>query len=417
MKKKILSILTTALLAVFLLLVFNTPAKAEPATGIITEWEYDDFAGEIMLTKYNGSGEDVVVPALQDFIEQGVTTATSVHIDYDVIHAACKDATSFVVSENGDKVIYESVTMKELFSFPKSTKADDIRGKMLGELKPNDLFDNALEKVDISNLDTSKVEDMSDMFMGAFVLEEINLDGIDTSNVTNMSGMFSFCADLEKLYMSGIDTSNVEYMQFMFSDCGSLTSLDVSNFKTDAVIDAEGMFAGCSSLTSLTLGKNFTMKNVISIRKMFMFLDSLETLDVSMLDTSNVMFMLGLFANSPKLKSLDLTNFNTENADEMESMFEGCEALTEIDLTSFTIDKTDNLEDMCLNSGLKRIYYSAKAGDLPSRNEEMVFNGEFILVQDNPPTGDRNDLFIYGAMFALALAATGIAIGIRKRAK
>lgn len=418
MKKKVLSILTTALIAVFLLLVFNTPAKAEPARGIITEWEYTITGGVVTLTDYIGTSADIVVPAVQDFIDQGVTTATEVHIGYDAIHAACYlDAESFVVSENGDKVIYDDATMKELFAFLNSVSVDDIKGKRFSELNANDIFDNALVKVDISNLDTSIVTDMSNMFIGAFVLEEVDLYGIDTSNVTDMNGMFSFCAELENLDISTFDTSNVEYMEFIFSDCGSLTSLDVSNFKTDAVIDAEGMFAGCSSLTSLNLGKNFTMKNARSIRKMFMFLDSLETLDVSMMDTSNVMFMLGLFANSPKLKSLDLTNFNTENADEMDSMFEGCEALTEIDLSSFTIDKTDFVTDMCLNSGLKRIYYSAKSKDLPSRYEEMAFDGEFILVQDNPPTGDSNSFFIYGAMIALAIAVMAVAVGLRKRAK
>ena len=47
-----------------------------------------------------------------------------------------------------------------------------------------------------------------------------------------MSGMFSGCSSLASLDLSSLDTSKVESMSYMFSGCSSLASLDVSGLDT-----------------------------------------------------------------------------------------------------------------------------------------------------------------------------------------
>ncbi|MCT6891834.1 MAG: BspA family leucine-rich repeat surface protein, partial [Lactobacillus sp.] len=62
-------------------------------------------------------------------------------------------------------------------------------------------------------------------------LEKIDLTNVDTSNVTNMDLLFAFCSSLKEV--DGItDTANVTSMGAMFHGCSSLTNLDLSHFNT-----------------------------------------------------------------------------------------------------------------------------------------------------------------------------------------
>ena len=47
-----------------------------------------------------------------------------------------------------------------------------------------------------------------------------------------MGSMFDGCQSLQKINVSNFDTSNVSDMSYMFSSCKSLTSIDVSHFNT-----------------------------------------------------------------------------------------------------------------------------------------------------------------------------------------
>jgi len=52
-------------------------------------------------------------------------------------------------------------------------------------------------------------------------------------------------------------------MYYMFYDCSSLQSLDVSGFDTSQVIDMDHMFANCSSLEELDIS-GFDMSNAMN---------------------------------------------------------------------------------------------------------------------------------------------------------
>ena len=104
-------------------------------------------------------------------------------------------------------------------------------------------FFNAKEFVGLSNLDTSQVNNMSDMFAGCGV-KELDLSNWDTANVIYMSGMFDECRKLEKVNTQSFNTENVKYMQRMFFSCGNLRKIDISNFYTPNLINAELIFGG-----------------------------------------------------------------------------------------------------------------------------------------------------------------------------
>ena len=139
-------------------------------------------------------------------------------------------------------------------------------------------------------------------------------------------GGVGFYSVIEKLDLSNFNTSNVTNMQFMFVMCTSLTSLDLSNFNTSNVTDMQGMFRECSSLTSLDLS-NFNTTNVTNMTRMFSGCSSLTSLDLNGFNTSKVTNMSEMFYYCSSLTNLDLNNFNTSNVTNMGNMFDGCKKL------------------------------------------------------------------------------------------
>jgi surface protein len=75
-----------------------------------------------------------------------------------------------------------------------------------------------------------------------------------------MSGMFYNCSSLTELDLSNFNTSSVENMGHMFQGCTSLESLNLSGWTTKSIKYVGGyqiqyMFSGCTSLAELRLDK------------------------------------------------------------------------------------------------------------------------------------------------------------------
>ena len=197
-------------------------------------------------------------------------------------------------------------------------------------------------KVDLSNVRTGNVTDMSNMFCRCYALASLDLTSFDTGNVTNMEGMFSGCNALASIDLSGFDTESVTNMSYMFRGCESLVNLDLSGFDTENVTDMSYMFIGCESLVNLDLS-GFDTENVTDMSYMFSMASygydydnsSLVSLDLSSFDTKNVTDMEAMFYACDALTSLDLTSFNTKKVTNMAKMFYGCDALTSLDLSGF----------------------------------------------------------------------------------
>ena len=117
------------------------------------------------------------------------------------------------------------------------------------------------------------------MFYKCSNITEIDLSNFNTSYINNMESMFSDCTLLSSLNLSNFDTSKVKWMNFMFSDCTLLTSLNLSNFDTSKVEQMNGMFSFCSSLTSLNLS-NFDTSKVKQINNMFDGCTNLEYINM-----------------------------------------------------------------------------------------------------------------------------------------
>ena len=104
-----------------------------------------------------------------------------------------------------------------------------------------------LDTVDMSNVIFPK--DCSGFFSGGpgFKTKKLILTNVDTSHVTDMSNMFNYAINIEELDLSSFDTSNVTNMNGMFLGTSGLQSITFgSKFVHKSEATTTGMFSGCT---------------------------------------------------------------------------------------------------------------------------------------------------------------------------
>lgn len=104
----------------------------------------------------------------------------------------------------------------------------------------------------------------------------------------------------------------------------------------------KNMFYGCYSLESVNT-TDWDTSNVTEMENMFQHCISLTTLDLSNFDTSKVTNMGGMFYNCFNLEVLDIRNFKAPSLGQTDNMFDGCNKLRVIRM------------DYCDNRTLRRL--------------------------------------------------------------
>ena len=162
-------------------------------------------------------------------------------------------------------------------------------------------------------INNKPVVSMSYMFLNSQA-KALDLSNFDTSKVNNMFGMF-WSSQATTLDISNFDTSNVTSMGSMFH-ISQATILDVSGFNTSKVTNMYNMFASSKAVT----------------------------LDLSSFDTSNVTNMGYMFNNANNLKTIYVSSkFNIDTVTSSTNMFYGCTSLVGGSGTKYNsnyIDKT-----------------------------------------------------------------------------
>lgn len=145
---------------------------------------------------------------------------------------------------------------------------------------------------------------------------------------------------------------NITNTKYMFYNTG-LASLDLSILDTSKVTNMAGMFQNMSYLQELNL-ENFNTKNVTNMSEMFSRI-KVSTLDLSKFDTSKVTTMSSMFYQCSKISALDLSNFDTSNVTDMSNMFGYMSNLTELNIDSFDTSKVKIFNNMFLGTKLKNL--------------------------------------------------------------
>ena len=336
------------------------------------------------------------------------------------ISAGAIDVESDETSDYPIKIWYDTAS-KTVFYWTESNKIflnKDSRYTFRGFTKTED--------IDISNFDSSEVEDMAYFFYKMNSLQSLNLNSFNTNKTTDMTGMFAYVNSLKKLDLTNFNTSKVTNMSAMFHSMSNLDELKISSFNTENVTNMNGMFYGASKLASLELS-NFDTSNVTDMGRMFSGMSSIQQLDLSHFntgnvtamndmfslmtsliqinfganfDTSNVTDMTGMFYQSTSLVNLDLSHFNTRKVKTMNSMFSQMSGLTILDISNFetlsledagsmfAIDPgfSDNLEKIYVNQDFDTSKLTSSTNAFIRRNRLRGGNGSYL---SDPSTADK----------------------------
>ena len=291
------------------------------------------------------------------------------------------------------------------YTFRGFTKAEDIDISNFDSSEVEDMAYffykmNSLRSLELSSFNTDKATDMTGMFAYVNSLKKLDLTNFNTSKVTNMSAMFHSMSNLDELKISSFNTENVTNMNGMFYGASKLASLELSNFDTSNVTDMGRMFSGMSSIQQLDLS-HFNTGNVTAMNDTFSLMTSLTQINFgSNFDTSNVTDMTGMFYQSTGLVNLDLSHFNTRKVKTMNSMFSQMSGLTILDISNFetpsledagsmfAIDPgfSDNLEKIYVNQDFDTSKLISSTNAFIRRNRLRGGNGSYL---SDPSTADK----------------------------
>ena len=137
----------------------------------------------------------------------------------------------------------------------------------------------------------------------------------------------------------------------LFKGSYNITEIDLSNFNTSELVYIHGMFWKCKSLISINFN-NFNTSKVIDMHFLFSNCSEIEyiNLNTKYFDTSLVTSFQNMFCGCSSLKSLDVSNFDTSKVEVMNFMFSYCDSLTSLDLSNFNTYSLKKMTSMFENS-------------------------------------------------------------------
>ncbi len=378
-----------------------TPDKAPTQEGNynVNDWEgsIDGETHEYTLNKYNGSDkENIYIPNTDDFLKAGkIGDNDKVYIDKGLINSIVNNgAVTITVDSMGD--------------------SDKNKVYAKGNWDIALARSNKLKKVDLSHLDTSEITSARWMLGDDTALTEANVANWSFNNNANLTGLFGGStgdSNLQRVDMSNMDLSKVSCLNQIFQNDKSLTSVDFRNTKFADKATTAWMFSGTDTSKiniQLSGAKNIpkdvfdTFKNAAKTQKvdkidlsnaslssevtgsgLLSGLSDVKQIDVTKFDISHVTDMTNMFSGDTNLtKITGLSTWNVGNVTSMNSMFAGDTALTNLDLSNWKPLKVTNMAAMFKGcSGLKSITLNWGQSTNNVQNFSEMFSGDSSLTE------------------------------------
>ena len=178
----------------------------------------------------------------------------------------------------------------------------------------------------------------------------LEIISLDISSCTHLYHYFRRCINLTAV--NGLIVhSGIKNLDNTFGHCNSLEFVDTSNWDTSNVTHMNHMFTDCYNLTSLDVS-NWDTSKVNDMFGMFYGCNNLTSLDVSNWNTSKVTNMSCMFNYCKSLTSLDVSNFDTSKVIRMDGMFSATDKLISLDISNFSISDTTNIDYILTNTPL-----------------------------------------------------------------
>ena len=249
-----------------------------------------------------------------------------------------------------------------------------------------------LTSIDLSHFDVGQVTTMQLMFAGCSSLQTVDLSGWQMPALTDMRAAFSSCSALQTVRLDGFYAPKLAYVSDMFNKCGSLTTVDLSTMTAGSISGISSMFQECTSLQTVHFGETFNVTRTTQFTYMFYKCPSLQSVDLSSFNPSEVItleclfdgctslqtvslgglctqignnnfygYLNNMFNGCAALTAVDLTGMKTAYVRSMANMFNGCASLTTLDLSPFNTNRVTNMAGMFNGCSLLNSVYVSSA--------------------------------------------------------
>ena len=335
-----------------------------------------------------------------------------------------KDFKSLPFDETtGTLTLTGAIKKAQLYEYRTNTSVKKIIADYTAVLPQNcaGLFDGlSAECIDLSNVDTKNVTDMSQMFFNCSSLKAIFVSD-KWVTAPSTSRMFLGCESLvggngskydstqtngvyaridkhgQKGYFSQHCTALDSYGNLILkgyinryeldSYRGSGKGITAIRFRYDAVLpeNCSGLFKDFADAQTIVISGTNNAGNVTKYVKNMseMFSGCTNAYYIAMIDcdTSSVTDMSDMFYNCKAMTGLDISSLDTGNVTDMSGMFSSCKQLTELDLGSFDTRNVTNMAMMFTScSALKTITVGELWSLESERNSTNMFRGCTNLV-------------------------------------
>ena len=147
---------------------------------------------------------------------------------------------------------------------------------------------------------------------------------------------------------TNLDSYKVHDCSFMFSGLDSLRSINLSGLDTSDSKSMRSMFQNCISLESVDISSLKT-HNVKIMMDMFSGCTNLQCLSFNNLDLSKLETVAGLFQECKSLKDVSFKNNSTRTIKRTENMFLNCENLIHLEMSDLNLSKVSYAVNMFKN--------------------------------------------------------------------
>jgi len=176
--------------------------------------------------------------------------------------------------------------------------------------------------------------------------------------------------------IGNLNVNSTTNMSKMFSGCTSLQELDLTGWNTSNVGTMKEMFYQCTNLESITFGPTFSTNKVTDMNCMFAECGKLESLDVSKFNTALVNDMYCMFYECSNLEVIDVSGFSTARVTDLGAMFEGCSKVKELDVSKFNTERSEYFDEIFSGcSSLEQLDLSLWNTASDKNGMENIFSG------------------------------------------
>ena len=176
----------------------------------------------------------------------------------------------------------------------------------------------------------------------------------------------------------GIKPKRLEKWFYKFSN---LKSVELSKLNTSNVLSLYGLFmGGDENLQTINGLENWDTSRVKNMSCMFWSCSSLRKLNLSRWNTSDVTTFYGAFQGCSALTNIDISNWDVSNAQNMSFLFFNCSTLTTTgDLSSWNTSRIENMETMFFGcTSLKTVGDISRWNVANATNKKNMFSNSGI---------------------------------------